>query len=369
MDAVFSELTVVELRKILKSRGLSEYYKVKPDLVQRLIASVNEGETIESILKLLEKKENDGEKSSEGSNDEFEDSQSEEMSTNFVFKDVEDALEKFSGECERNIETWIKNFEDIATTCKWNNIQKYLYTRKLLTGAARKAIEADDTTVNYDLLTEKLKNEFEEKLTVIEIHEKLSKRKKMLFETLLEYFYEMQKIGKSKMDEKSMVQYIVNGIPDNASGKAILYDATSLEILKTKLKTKTYETIKKQSDANPSQVKKKLFDKKSSDQSQSTSDGTSSGMSSKSNGKRCYNCGSRSHQGQLCPDKSKGTRCFNCNKFRHIAKECKEVKQDASTNQPKPVPLISAIPKADDAHLYAQCGSYFLWSIREAGSR
>jgi len=58
--------------------------------------------------------------------DEFQDSFSEsDMGTHFVFKDVEDALEKFNGEETRTVNDWIKHYEDVAKTCGWNKMQKY----------------------------------------------------------------------------------------------------------------------------------------------------------------------------------------------------------------------------------------------------
>lgn len=80
--------------------------------------------------------------------------------------------------------------------------------------------------------------------------------------------------------------------------------------------------------------------------------------------------GSRSHQSQSCPDKSIGSRCFNCNKFGHIAKECKEKKSDFVTanNQAKPVRTVAVVPKAEDAHIYVQCGENVLLSLVDSGS-
>lgn len=355
MNEAFSELTVIQLRKILEYRGLSVSYKVKAELVFRLKASVQEGETIESILQILVISNNDEE-------EKFEDSLSgdENMTTHFTFRDVEDALEKFSGESETNIETWLANFEDVATTCKWNDIQKYLFARKLLIGAARKAIEGDRTIINYELLIAKLKKEFKEDLTIGEIHDKLVKRKKNTSESYLEYYYEMQRIAMDKMDAKSIIQYIVNGIPYSTLGKAILYDSTTLEVLKSKLKT--YEGMRSQRDVRDTSVKPKTFDRKSKEESSSDTTSTNKYL------KRCYNCGSRSHQGNLCPDKGKGTRCFNCNKFGHIGKECKEKKSAADTDQVKPVRTISVIPKETDAHTYAQCGLDLIYSLVDSGS-
>lgn len=156
MDEIFSNLTVVELRKILSFRGLSVGYRVKPDLVARLFPSIREEETIESILAVLK----DENKRNSDDDDDFQDSFSGDMAT-ILFKDVEDALEKFTGEGERSVEVWIKHFEDVAKTCKRDDIQKYLYARKLMDGAARGAVEAaEETAINYAL-----RDEFPEELS------------------------------------------------------------------------------------------------------------------------------------------------------------------------------------------------------------
>lgn len=336
MDVKLSSLTVVELRKILRYRGLSESYKVKAELVLRIISSVEAGETIESILAILTQEEedkSDDESYDESYDEEFEDSSGSGMAT-ILFKDVEDALEKFSGEGERGVESWIKHFEDVSQTCKWNDIQKYLFARKLLTGAARGAVEADPAAINFELLLTLLRTEFPEELSTIEIHDKLVNRKKKSSETYLEYYYEMQRMGKKKMDDKSMIQYIVNGIPDSSQGKAILYDAATLKNLKEKLKT--YETMRNQREMTN---KQKPAEKKQS--------GHGSLESGSSSGKRCFNCGSKAHQRNECPDKAKGTRCFRCNEFGHKSAECKEKSQENA----KPVRNI-AVQDEDDAYLH-----------------
>lgn len=278
MEEYIEALTTRELRKILKSRGLSESYKLKTELVKRLKDSLTREDTVESFSNIL---------LDDDQEDQFEDSL--EMATNFVFRDVEDALEKFTGEGNRTVGEWVKHYEDVATTCGWNEIQKYLYARKLLQGAARKAVEADETIIDYKLLVAKLKKDFEEELSSYEIHRKLMLKKKVSSETYLEYLYDMKKIG-PKLDEGSMVRYIVDGLPEDKSEKSILYDAKTLDELKAKLKV--YETIHK--------------------------------AKSSSYNIRCKNCGAKSHQQESCPDKQKGKRCFKCNNFGHVAQECSE---------------------------------------------
>lgn len=354
MDEFIRSLTVSQLRKILELRNLSISYRLKVDLVKRLKDSLTAEDTENTLWNLLFLEED---------SDVFEDSLTEDMSTtNFTFKDVDDALEKFSGESERNIETWLLMFEAIATTCKWNDVQKYLYARKLLIGAAKLAIEGDDTLVDYALLKAKLQNDFKEKLTLVELHEKMTNRKKLASETFLEYFYAMQKVGKGKMDAMSTIHYIVNGIPDNPSEKIILYDAQTLEELKIKLKT--YETVRNQRKTTSSNVKPP-FRKFQNSMSQEASSSSQPNI-------RCFNCGSRSHQRNDCPDKSKGTRCFNCNQFGHRAKECREKKTEVtslmSAVKAKPNRAIVKLPEPDEAHIYVGIGRDQILYLVDSGS-
>jgi len=53
-----------------------------------------------------------------------------------TFKD-EDAIGTFDGEGMKTIDRWMKNFEEATGLCKWNNIQKIIYAKKLRRGPAR----------------------------------------------------------------------------------------------------------------------------------------------------------------------------------------------------------------------------------------
>lgn len=353
MEAKFSELSVVQLRTILKSRGLSEGYKLKPDLVHRLLQSVKEGETIEKILAILDRGDNEHEE------DVFEDTISD-MATNFTFRDVEDSLEKFTGESETSLEVWLHDYEEVATNCNWNDNQKFLFARKLLDGAAKSAVRGDRKVTTYALLKAKLTAEFPEELSTVEIHERLTKRKKLSSETYLEYYYEMLAIAKDKMDDKSMILYITNGINDDPNSKAILYDCVKLVDLKQKLKA--YEIIKNQIQRKPPTVQPKSFNpnrKVGNPESTNASPSTSS-----SSGKRCFNCGSKSHQSRECPDKSKGARCFN---FGHLSKECKEKKPETSS-EAKPVRLVGKAPPPAKGHVYVRCEENTISAMADSGS-
>lgn len=307
----FSFLSIRELRSILSKRGLSSSNN-KAELVKRLGEHLK-AEQENSIIENNE--ENDEEDSDDNSGADNE----TDMAANFVFKDVEDALEVFDGETGKNITDWLKEFEDISTVCAWSDIQKYLFARKLLRGAAKLAIETSTGIGSYAQLIAKLKAEFKDTISSAEVHDLLRNRKKTAEESFIEYFYRMKQIAnKGKVDEESVVSYIIAGIPDDPQNKVVLYDATTIEELKSKLKT--YQNFKDAKTATKSTSKGSYphFQRK---------DVNRQGGSTE----RCKNCGATSHVSQNCPHRSKGSRCFRCNEFGHIAKNCSQQPTEKKT--------------------------------------
>ena len=55
----------------------------------------------------------------------------------FTLRDIEDTLSKFSGEGQPEIRQWLSDFEECAITVRWNDLQKYVYARQLLSGGAK----------------------------------------------------------------------------------------------------------------------------------------------------------------------------------------------------------------------------------------
>ena len=64
--------------------------------------------------------------------------------TTISFKDVEYALETFDGTTNQDVLVWIRSFERFALSSKWDEVQKYLFARRLLRKAAKFAVEAND---------------------------------------------------------------------------------------------------------------------------------------------------------------------------------------------------------------------------------
>lgn len=328
-------LTTRELQKILRERGLPYGYRRKMDLVKRLKDSVkskkkefedSDGDTItddgeveeeseietDAINQPVNEVKNDAVSDADGnvSRKKSLSKQNERHVNQFAFKDVEDALTCFDGESEKNIADWFEEFEEVATVCNWSSIQKYLYARKLLKGAARMAIQAESDIINWKTLRRYLLQEFDDLPRSIDVHKCLQSQKQEKGQSLLAYLYSMKKIAaQGNVDEASLVAYVIAGIQDDSSNKIVLYGARNCEELKRKFKT--YQEIldnhqKKRHDLNV--VKKNPFASKPNNQNGSN---------------RCFNCGGHNHLSRNCPDKLKGTRCFKCGNFGHLAPNCK----------------------------------------------
>lgn len=249
----------------------------------------------------------------------------EESRVLLTFKDVEGSLEKFSGDDHTNVQQWLDDFEEMAELCKWNEIQKIAYAKRLLDGSAKMFVSYEKCAKTWKKLKESLKEEFEEAVDCLKIHRELSKRKKKSEESLQEYAYKMLQIASpAKLKVQDVIQYIIEGIPDDVVNKAVLYGAKDFKQLKEKFGQ--YEKMKQKmskSKARPPERKlEKIGRPQSFNQGRKGSPGGAVSTSGKKTSTKCYNCGGEDHVSVVCPDKGKGKKCFKCGEFGHIASEC-----------------------------------------------
>ncbi len=123
--------------------------------------------------------------------------------------------------------------------------------------------------------------------------------------------FKMKALGTDRMDENSMVEYIVDGLPADKASKTTLYEATSYDELLDKLRVFKLNEKVRQDKSGKKHVK------------HSSGNKTSEINNKKSSDKKCFSCGVVGHTKYNCPELKKGKKCFNCDMYGHIATACR----------------------------------------------
>lgn len=221
-----------------------------------------------------------------------------------TFMDVEDSIDTFSGDDGKNIGQWIRDFDETANLCQWNNVQKTIYVKRLLRRSARLFVKYEVRGRTWRDIRAALS--FPRRSTAMIYDIQLQKRKKRVDETYHEYCYKMMEIAsRTKLEISAVIQYIIDGIADDEVNKFVLYGAKSISDLKRKLDV--YEMMKNKSKHSKTDDRKRKFVRAEND---------------KPNDKRCYNCGNKNHLSAVCPVKEKGVKYFRCGEHGHIAAKC-----------------------------------------------
>lgn len=261
------------------------------------------------------------------------------------YKDVQDALETFSGDGTQNIRRWFTSFEETADLCRWNEMQKIVYLKKLLRGSAKLFANYECHARSWEELKKALIDEFGPTMNSRQVHKELSAMSKKSNESYQEYVYRVLELAShSDMELESKIQYIIDGIKDEEAHKAILYGATTIKELRQRLKQ--YEI----QQTNRSKTKQSMFNKKKNLGTTHSSDkGSADLTTAKKSVRRCFNCGDLNHLGKDCPSKSKGVKCYTCGEFGHVASECSKGSKTATKN---PTTRVDALRTDNDKKTY-----------------
>lgn len=325
-----------EIRNELRRRGLKLSGK-KSELVIRLKAAivVEGSKAVED-----EEDEEDDEEDEEDGEDEVEDeiedamenkteeddlsSQAQKPHLKLSVKDVEELLEKFTGDGRPSVQRWVSDFEEMAALYEWNQLEKITFAKRLLQGSAKRFVYYENCGKTWLKLKRSLLEEFGETIDSIKVHRELSRRKKYSGESYQDYIYIMMEIaGQGDIERRSLIQYIIEGIQDEPSNKSILYGAKTIKELKEKFKQ--YDSMKKESNVKG---KVKKGDEKTEGY-RSKEHKVKGVVGSSVQSRRCFNCGDQDHLSSNCPSKEKGVKCFRCNEFGHIATKCPSVSKNA----------------------------------------
>lgn len=193
---------------------------------------------------------------------------------------------------------------------KLERAPKFIYAKQLLKGAAKIFIRSQRRITDWDSLRQALRSEFGAKVSSLEVHRMLRNRCKYNNEDLKEYLYSLMEIGKPiKLDDMSLIEYFIDGIPDSKQNKINLYQAKTVAELKEQICI--YEKVRasrqQATTSNPNQLTiRSRIPVNPNARVKET--------------RRCFKCGSTSHLAKDCRGSFK---CFRCGQPGHRAADCR----------------------------------------------
>lgn len=150
------------------------------------------------------------------------------MANTLNFQDIKGVVGKFSGDDFVSVQKWIRGFEEFAEMARWPDLQKYVFSKRLLEGSAKAVVQSDKEIGSWEQIKMVLTNEFKESFNSAQIHLMMASRFKKENETARQYFVIMKEMGS-------------NGIKDDEINKVMLYGATNSKDFSDKLDV--YELI------------------------------------------------------------------------------------------------------------------------------
>ncbi|GFV59936.1 transposon Tf2-9 polyprotein [Trichonephila clavipes] len=235
----------------------------------------------------------------------------------FNLRDLLELVKPFTSRDSYSIETFISDIEDMFRLYQITNpIDQIIFVKKCLKGPAENLIRSIRGITNWSQMKEHLLNEFSDRINSAQLHNMMQARRLKPTETLQEYFLTMRDLAhKGAVDDSSLIDYIIDGIPDSSNNKIILYGSKTLSEFKDKLKI--YETLLN------SKHNKQFPDKRFRDYENSTSNQHRIEHKRFTNQQPiCYLCGLKGHKSTLCPNKERGKKCYGCKNFGHVQAEC-----------------------------------------------
>lgn len=228
--------------------------------------------------------------------------------SNFKFEDFADLVPPFAGSDTYPIEEFIQTFEDSADILGIGATQRFLFCRRSLKGNALLFVQAQRGVSNYLQLRQILLSEFGAQVSSRAVHEQLTKMCASQNDSFLHFYYKVNKIASTiNVDQASIIQYVIAGLPGTELNKLFLHEAHTLQQLKQKIVT--YERVyKQQASYTPRRHVPTRSDNLQRKFPVPVSNSTDrlSGPSSSYRDRKCYACGQVGHFIRDCT--SRGNR-------------------------------------------------------------
>ncbi|GFU49934.1 retrovirus-related Pol polyprotein from transposon 297 [Trichonephila clavipes] len=179
-------------------------------------------------------------------------------------------------------------------------------------------------------------------------------------ETVFQYLVAIRELanrGQGFLDETSIMEYCINGIPDSPSNKLILYGCTTIQEFKEKLgiydkifqnksKNHSYDTSRSPNFSSQRRdVESTLHKHRNYRYPKFNAPKSNSKFENKNfrdrNHVTCFNCSGSGHISKFCPDKHRGPKCILCENFGHKSDACPQKNIPSSNNVDEITPLTT----------------------------
>lgn len=234
------------------------------------------------------------------------------MQTNTNVKDVIGILPDFDPiKSLLPSEQFISKVEHLQRVYSWDDGTILFSAQHKLKGVAKDWLDAHSVFETWQEFLQALRMDFPSIVNTADVHREMMRRKRRQNETMTEYFYAMLAIGRrASIDEPSINTYIINGLNQNESTKALLAMnlRTCSELLLSIENMKSAQGSQQQffsrNDGNVEHAQRQV------------NNGTYKGP-------KCYNCNQHGHIAAKCTAPQRKPRCSNCAKVGHDASSCK----------------------------------------------